>query len=203
MADWDADSPELLRNLLELGHKFTAAAAAREPLSSEAIRAWQSDVMHGLEPTDGEPFGVFRGEAGLEDYDIEVGLRLGTPAARVREELADFDRTIEARIAEQDRSIRRGHFAEDCTADNVEAVLILCAWAHGEWVRIHPFPNGNGRTARILVNAIALRYGLPAFLRLRPRPGPEYEWVARQAMDGNWQAAIALFQRLYRAALGE
>ncbi len=201
MPDWDANSPELLRNLLEVGRKVAVAAIARDSLSSEVIRAWQNDIMQGLEPAQGEPFGAFRGEPGLEIYDVEIDRHSGTRTELVHAELAEFDHTLAQQLEELDRSIRRGHFAEDCTADNINAVIILCAWAHGEWVRIHPFPNGNGRSARILVNGIALRYGLPAFMRMRPRPGPEYVWAAIQAMQRNWEAAIPLFQRMYRAAL--
>ncbi len=201
MADWDANSPELLRNLQEVGRTVAAAAAVRQPVSSEAIRGWQALIMRGLEPTDGEPFGAYRGEAGLEDYDVEIGGHPGAPAERVAADLAAFDRTLAERLEELDRTIRPGHGDEDLTADNVNAAIILCAWAHGEWVRIHPFPNGNGRTARILVNSIALRYGLPAFMRVRPRPGSAYAWVAHQAMEGTWTAAIQFFVRLYDAAL--
>jgi len=201
VADWDANSPELLRNLLELGRKVAAAARARDPVSSEAIRTWQRDIMQGLESTDGEPHGAFRGEASVEEYDVQIGPHPGTRAELVRAELAAFDRTLAQQLDELDRTIPSGRLTEDGAEDNINAVIILCAWAHGEWVRMHPFPNGNGRTARILVNCIALRYGLPAFLRLRPRPGPEYEWVAGEAMLKNWQAAIPLFQRMYEAAL--
>ena len=201
MADWDANSPELQRNLQEVGRKVTADANAREPLSSESIRQWQALIMHGLVPADGEPAGTFRGEAGLEEYDVQIGLRLGTLAWRVRAELADFDRTLADHLDQFDRTIRRDHFDEDLTSDQVNAVIILCAWAHGEWLRIHPFPNGNGRTSRILVNCIGQRYGLPAFMRVRPRPGDEYAWIASEAMEGNWQAAIPLFTRLYENAL--
>lgn len=158
--------------------------------------------MHGLEATDGEPFGVFRGEPGLETYDVRVGGHGATPAGLVRAELAVFDATLASQLEELDRIIRRGHFAEDGSADNFNAVLILCAWAHGEWVRIHPFPNGNGRTARILVNSIGLRYGLPAFMRIRPRPGSDYEYAAYQAMEGNWKAGIPVCIDMYLAALG-
>lgn len=201
MADWDANSPELLRNLKDVGQKVTADAAARGPVSSEAIREWQAHIMRGLKPTDGETFGAFRGEPGLETYNVGIGDRLGSLAEHVASELVEFNRKLTERLAELDRTIRREHFDEDFTADNVNAVIILCAWAHGEWVRIHPFPNGNGRTARILVNSIAQRYGLPAFMRIRPRPGVEYALIARQAMDGNWQAAIPLFLQMYAAAL--
>ena len=34
------------------------------------------------------------------------------------------------------------------TLDNTDAVVKLAAWAHGEWIWIHPFINGNGRPAR-------------------------------------------------------
>lgn len=49
-------------------------------------------------------------------------------------------------------------------------MLTLCAYAHGEWIRIHPFANGNGRTARLWANWCALRYGVPPFVKLKPRP---------------------------------
>lgn len=32
-------------------------------------------------------------------------------------------------------------------------------FAHYEFIRIHPFNNGNGRTGRILMNIIALKFG--------------------------------------------
>ena len=157
--------------------------------------------MRGLVPGDGEPAGTFRGEPGLEDYDVRIGRHFGAPAAAVSAELAGFDRTLNIHLNELDATIPAGHRSRDLTADDVMAVIILCAWAHGEWVRIHPFPNGNGRTSRILVNAIAQRYGLPAFMRVRPRPGDEYERIADRAMVGDWQSAIPLFLRLYEAAL--
>ena len=52
----------------------------------------------------------------------------------------------------------------------VEAVVTLCAVLHGEWVCIHRYANGNGRTARVWANWAALRFGLPPFVRIKPRP---------------------------------
>ncbi|MEO5862049.1 MAG: Fic family protein [Burkholderiales bacterium] len=199
MADWDANSPELLRNLDELGRKTNAAARAREPLSSNVIRDWQALIMQGLTPTDGEPFGAFRGEAGLVDYIVKIGEHIGALPEFVAAELAQFDRKLVDRLDELDDTVKPEQ--QEPSEDHIQAVIILCAWAHGEWVRIHPFPNGNGRTARILVNSIAQRYSLPAFMVIRPRPGSEYERVATEAMAGDWAAGISLFMRLYEAAL--
>jgi hypothetical protein len=201
VADWDANSPQLQKNLVDLGRRVSAQARARKTLNSALIRTWHTDMMHRLRARDGEPAGVFRGELGLEDYDVRVDRHPGVSAPAVGAALRAFDGILEAQIRDLDAHISPGRLAEDMTNDLLNAVLLLCAWVHGEWVRIHPFPNGNGRTARILANSIALRYGLPAFMRVRPRPGDEYERVAQQAMQGNWQASVPLFARLYQAAL--
>jgi Fic family protein len=201
VADWDANSPKLQRNLQALGPQVTADARARQPLTSEAIRQWHAHVMRELTAPQGEPIGTFRGERGLADYDVRVGGYLGVSAREVAGALHAFDKVLQQQIGHLDALISPKRLTEDITNDRLNAILILCAWAHGEWVRIHPFPNGNGRSARILVNSIAQRYGLPAFMRVRPRPGDKYEWIAQQAMQGNWKAAIPFFARLYEAAL--
>ena len=64
-------------------------------------------------------------------------------------------------------------------------MLDLCAWAHGEWVRIHPLTNGNGRTARLWANSLLVRYGLPPVIGLRPRPGGGYGAAGAAAMRGD------------------
>jgi fido (protein-threonine AMPylation protein) len=52
----------------------------------------------------------------------------------------------------------------------LDAIVHLTASIHGEWVRIHPFANGNGRTARVWAAWLALRYRLPLFVSVKPRP---------------------------------
>jgi hypothetical protein len=111
--DWDANGAELLRNLQEVGRRVTVDAAARRAISSEVVRDWQALIMQGLEPTDGEPIGAYRGEAGLEDYHVEVAGHSGTPAERVAADLAQFDRTLAERLEELDRTIRHGHVDQD------------------------------------------------------------------------------------------
>lgn len=66
--------------------------------------------------------------------------------------------------------------------------------SYGEWARIHPFANGNGRIARLWANWCAMRYGLPPFLRLRPRPeGDRYARAAGDSMAGDHRATVSLF----------
>jgi Fic family protein len=90
---------------------------------------------------------------------------------------------------------------QEISADALAAVIDLCAWAHAEWVRIHPFANGNGRTARLWANFIAMRYGLPPFARLRPRPDDGYGAASAAAMEGDWRPTLQVFRLLLRDAL--
>jgi len=151
-------------------------------------------TMKGLKADDPSYVGAFRGEQGLEDIWVEVGHLSGTDPADVATELAAFEETLQAGVSRLDRSIRPG---SEPNAAQLAEVIQLCAWAHAEWVRIHPFANGNGRVARVWANSIALRYGLPAFVRLRPRPGDEYARAGMHAMLGSWHPTVAVFRRLY------
>ena len=78
----------------------------------------------------------------------------------------------------------------------------LCL-GHAEWVRIHPFANGNGRTAQLWANNIALRYGVPPFIRLRPRPNSGYAAAGDKAMQGDWKPTAVVFRRLLDDFLAE
>jgi Fic family protein len=86
----------------------------------------------------------------------------------------------------------------------VRAIVRLCAYAHGEWIRIHPFANGNGRTARIWANWLAVRYGLPAFVRIKPRPADAFfAGAAAMSMRGNHRATEILFVSMLTDALAQ
>jgi fido (protein-threonine AMPylation protein) len=92
---------------------------------------------------------------------------------------------------------------KELNVDEHDAVIDLCAWAHAEWVRIHPFANGNGRTARLWANFVAMRYGLPPFVRLRPRPDDGYGEAGIKAIRGEWQATAMAFRRMLKRFLEE
>jgi hypothetical protein len=121
-------------------------------------------------------------------------------AAEVAEELAGFERKLHALLRELDTMLPTG---QEPDADQLAAVVDLCAWVHAEWVRIHPFANGNGRTGRLWANFIAMRYGLPPFIRLRPRPNIGYGEAGAKAMQGDWKPTAVVFRRLLDAFLDE
>ncbi len=156
-------------------------------------RQWHADTLRGLAVPDPRYVGRFRGEPGLEKVQVHVGGRFGVAAHEVTTALAAFERTLQPVIARLDALIPAG---SDPNADQLAAILEVCAWVHAEWIRIHPFANGNGRTARFWVNGIVMRYNLPPFLRLRPRPDAGYGDAGAEAMRGNWQPTLAVFRQL-------
>lgn len=199
MANWDEDSPQLRHNLSAVLEEIIERADQREIPTVEMARRWQRRFLRGL---DAEPryVGAFRGESGLERTGVKIGAYRGVPAAQVSSELRRFEVRLQAAVAQVDRVIPVG---KKLNADEWEAIIDLCAWAHAEWVRIHPFANGNGRTARLWANFLALRYGLPPFVRLRPRPDDGYGDAGAQAMRGNWEPTAAVFRRMFQRFLDE
>jgi hypothetical protein len=197
--DWDADSPELRQNLTRLLEEIADRACLREKPTIELAREWQRRFMQGL-AAEPRYVGAFRGEPGLERTGVKIGRYRGTPAAKVAGELKRFEEILQAAVAQLDRVLPVG---KDLDADESSAVIDLCAWAHAEWVRIHPFANGNGRTARLWANFLAMRYGLPPFVRLRPRPDDGYGEAGARAMRGEWEPTAVAFRRMLKRFLGE
>lgn len=61
----------------------------------------------------------------------------------------------------------------------------LAAFIHAEFVRIHPFQDGNGRTARLLLNFMLLKAGYqPVLIEAKDRP-IYYESLNDYAVTGN------------------
>jgi hypothetical protein len=151
-----------------------------------------------LDVPDPRYVGTFRGEPGMEDVQVRLGGYFGVAAADVPEALEGFERKLQMLVAALDVELPIGELPD---ADQLAAILDTCAWVHSEWVRIHPFANGNGRTARLWANGVAMRYGLPPFVRLRPRPNLGYGEAGAKAMRGDWKPTALVFRRLLEDSL--
>ena len=105
----------------------------------------------------------------LINYEVSIGGSGGVAARDVPAALSSFEAAMQSAVSRLDHGVGLG--VKPATTSDLIAVALLSANAHGEWVRIHPFANGNGRTARLWGNWSLLRYDLPAILRVKPRPG--------------------------------
>jgi Fic family protein len=191
--NWDEDSPQLRENFAKILTEIVRDAELREPPSRETAREWQALFMKGLDVPDARFTGAYRGEPGLEHTAVRVGTNYGVVPSKVSEALKQFEAKLQALVAELDALLPIG---QDPNADQLAAIVDLCAWAHAEWIRIHPFANGNGRTARLWANWLAVRYGLPPFIRLRPRPDSGYGNAGSKAMQGDWKPTAVVFHQL-------
>lgn len=75
--------------------------------------------------------------------------------------------------------------------------LETMTFAHYEFVRIHPFNNGNGRTGRIVMNLVALKFGYRP-LELYYRQGDSrkiYIDAMKAADNGNFEPLMTLIKK--------
>ena len=192
-------------NVQRLLTEIASGAAERRPPSVAQAQQWHRELYEGIP----RPFDYYAGEVRDGDrrfpeligYEVHVAGNPGTPSAMVPAELDRFELGAQRACALLDAEIAPGADAQALTPRRLHGVLTLCAVLHGEWVRIHPFANGNGRTARLWANWAALRYELPPFVTIKPRPGRPYAAAAMASIRGDHQTMVAVFDQMLRACL--
>ena len=206
---WDGDPPQSLSviatNIAGVAQTVAGQASARVRPSLDLAFDWHRAIYRNVplpvayyagEPRDSDPR-----YPELIDYEIEVGGLAGVDAADVPAAVAVFEQGMQTAAAALDQVIAAG--AIPASATTLAGVIRLAAIAHGEWVRIHPFANGNGRIARCWANFVALRYGLPAFVTIKPRPvNLLYAQAARASMTGDHRPTEGLLAAMLGAAIG-
>jgi fido (protein-threonine AMPylation protein) len=213
---WHEDNPQNLSliqsNAAQLIMELRAAAAQRILLTAEELCRWHARLYAGCEVPAPGYVGHFRGDPAVKELiDYEVGLgpplkdgnpeKMGVWARRVSEEMTAVLAGLNAVFADLDDQLPVGK--PPSTADQILQVISFAALAHGEFLRVHPFANGNGRIARLLVAFICLRYGVPMFLHVKPRPeSDDYLRASRDSMGrppdfvGNHTTTTAVFAHM-------
>ena len=192
--DWNEDRPgdlsRIIANIKALWPVVEADAIARPAPSLAIALEWHCRICDRVAVPHPDYVGRVRDSDPqypcLIDYEVTVGTARGVRARDVPGAL--------------DAAVPPGTVASSPPA--VPAIVRLCAYVHGEWIRIHPFANGNGRTARVWANWIAVRYGLPPFVRIKPRPDDVlFAGVAEMSMRGDHRPTEAMFASMLGDAL--
>ena len=84
--------------------------------------------------------------------------------------------------------------------DELTAIEIAAVFHH-RFVTIHPFAEGNGRTARLLMNGILLRNGYPFITNITVRDRKKYLDSLSEADMGNMKAFVNFIARNVEHAL--
>jgi Fic/DOC family len=213
---WQEDNPQNLSliqgNAAQLIIELRATAAERLLPTCEELCRWHARLYAGCQVPVAGYVGHLRGDPAvpeLIDYEVGLGARLkdgnlekmGVWARLVSREMGAVLAGLNAVFVELDARLPVGK--SPTTPDDILAVISFTALAHGECLRVHPFANGNGRIARLLVAFICLRYGLPMFLHIKPRPeSDDYIRASRDSMGrppdfvGNHTTTTAVFAHL-------
>lgn len=212
--DTAADQPILGANVRALLNDLVADAPGRRPPALTLAHDWHVRLYRGVSSVPaahylGAPRGS--GHPDLDGYEVVLASRNagvlaeGVPPTDVAAHLQRFEQALIAVAQQLDTDIPVGPAPRD--VPQLRAVVTLAAVLHGEWVRIHPYANGNGRVARVWSNWVAVRYGLPPFVRIKPRPdGLLYGRVALASMGrppdfvGDHGPTVSLFVDLLRQA---
>lgn len=69
--------------------------------------------------------------------------------------------------------------------DSELSPIVLAAWTHAEFVKIHPFADGNGRTSRLIMNYQLMANGFPPVSIAKESCLAYFEALESYAVDGN------------------
>jgi fido (protein-threonine AMPylation protein) len=187
---WNSDHPDdaqkLNRNVQAVLRRIVDEAPERKTPSVAFAQQWHRDLYRDIEL----PVAYYAGEVRDSDprfpelinYEVQIGAHKGVLSNEVPAALIAFEAAFATAIEVVDERI----FDMEVTGKGAELYVTLVAVVHGEWIRIHPFANGNGRTARIWTHWLAARYDLPPLVRVKPRPNDQlYSFAAAASMTGD------------------
>lgn len=165
----DRDTPTINKNVAGLDAALAADLGHRDTFTLDLPRTWHADIHAGCLHIPHPGFiGHYRGEPGLTQVDnyFGVGRKFrGAPVGEVLDRLAALEADMQAKLAVWDERIAAPDAA---TPARLNPVVEGIGRFYATWLRIHPFADGNGRTARVMANWVTTRYWQPPILPGRP-----------------------------------
>jgi len=159
-----------------------SARLIQAPLLFDLHRALFEEVRGHADRPRGRGFG---------SEVLRFGPRYSSPRDRVADDLDRMFRRLRAAVSEAEA--QRDDGAYELSA------LRVALWGHTEVIRIHPFEDGNGRSSRLLLDVLLVRFGLRpvSFDVVRA----EYIAALEAAFEGDDGLLVDLVVRLQSDAL--
>ena len=133
--------------------------------------------------------------------EVQVGGVLGTPSKDVPADLAQLETRIQTACTRLDAAVPRGVYRSKMRPFVPSSLRAATSTASG-----YAFTRSQTATGarRLWATWIELRYGLPPFIEIKPRPaGQPYAAAAAASMHGDHRLCIRVFEQMLRAKLGQ
>lgn len=185
--DFEGNGPLLQRQSQLLLINLRKGVVSPENSASDA-RESHRFLFSGLTPEGHEYFaGHYRGEdfPRLKLYEVTVGAdpRVGVPAYLVSQAMGSFSRQISAAIV----ACKKGWELPNSILSAEHKIIYLVKFSCSflvEFLRVHPYANGNGHIGRFLIFCFLAPFGI--WPRRWPLDeSPPYGALISQYRDGN------------------
>ncbi len=177
----DADRDALTANLLAITAAVRDEKLSARPLVPELLLALHLAIFEGVRSHAGR-----MRSSGFGSEFLLFGRCRSFRRDEVGDAIGKLLRQLRTLIAEIE--------AQSDADFSVRDALRVALWAHSEVVRIHPFEDGNGRTARLFLSVLLVRLGLRPIAIEAPKK--EYTDALDLAFDGNLEVLVDLYLRL-------
>lgn len=204
---WDPNLPAnqvaIERNYVNLREAVVRDALDGVRPTVAQVRDWHRRSLRGVRLAEPDVAGGFRGEgpasSQLSTTMAMIGAHVGAAPADVTSMVAAAFQRLNADLDGLDTRRAAGEGVTEMYVD----ILRAAARIHGAWVRIHPFVDHNGSTARLLCLSVGLRYGVPFKLPGKPRTTllvdgllADYETAADNQMLGDDGLMVRVLHQL-------
>lgn len=178
------EEERLTRNLHDLISRIHNGAYSERPLDTTVLCEFHFDIFRSVRHHAGKSRAPGNGSERLT---------FGPHRSPHRDEVPEALAHVLAETAKAIKSLKNN--PQDPGYE--EAALRISVWTHAEIIRIHPFEDGNGRTARAFLNAILVELDLPPLVFEAPKQ--EYlallnDYYNSRALDGLVDFCIRMYR---------
>lgn len=185
---WEHRAPQCFASATSAVTAAEVAIGSALPVRG-TVERWHHEMFVGVPPIDyyaGNCRGVDPGKPCLAQ-NVSVGPHAGSPFQQARQHVDQLMTALNAQIQKVEAA--SPSLPPDERAKQIAATVGVTI---GNFIQIHPFINGNGRTSRLLWRVLLRRFNLPAQLSVVKRPDAPYDVVMAAAMLGNFAPCIAM-----------